>query len=67
MQGHLIIVLVCLISLTGCAKRSIDIIGVQGKDFGTVGIDQKACEIPNGYIYMSPEVLDTYVGAKIDE
>lgn len=59
-------VLVCLIFLNGCAEKNHNIVGIMGDDFGTVGIDKKACDIPDGFIYMSPKVLDTYVESKIE-
>lgn len=68
MRAQLITVLLCSTFLVGCVKRdSVEIVGIKPNDFGTVGIDLPACDIPKGYTYMSPQVLDIYVDAKIDQ
>lgn len=56
-----------LIFLTSCAAKNKSIIGVLGKDFGEVGADFKACDVPAGYVCMSPKVLDEVVESKIEE
>lgn len=63
----MIVVLSCA-SLASCATtKNKSIIGIQGKEFGEVGLDAQACDIPKGYYFISPSVLDSIVQAKIEE
>jgi hypothetical protein len=68
MLKKLTIVVLCSVFFGSCAaKRSNDIIGVSGEEFGIVGVHINACDIPKGYTYISPRVMDEVVGAGIED
>lgn len=58
---------VCCVFLTSCAKNKTSVIGVIGDEYGVVGTHRKSCEVPDGFIYMSPKIMDSIVESKIEQ